>query len=228
VVLCSRVDEPYRFVTESRAIYVDLDDVLCDAARHFLAVVEREFGRRVAFEQLTDFDVGLACGLRPAERDALYRIVHEPDQLLQMSPVREAIALLGDWTDQGYEIAIVTGRPPASREASLAWLERHRVPHHSFTQVDKYGRFSRADAAAGALALETLAARRYCWAVEDSWPMARFLAERMQVPVALLDAPWNRAGPLANVQRFRDWSAIARGPQAAAARRGLGLSSRPS
>jgi hypothetical protein len=137
--------------------------------------------------------------------------VHESDELLQMTPVPEAIALLGRWADSGHEIAIVTGRPPAAREASLAWLERHRVPHHSFTQVDKYGR--NAGAQPGALALEALAARAYCWAVEDSLPMARFLAGRMQLPVALRDAPWNRSvEPLARVQRFHDWSAIARGP----------------
>ena len=197
----------------SAPIYVDLDDVLCDAARHFLAIVEREFGRRVDFEQLTDFDVGLACRLLPGERDALYRIVHEPDELLAMAPVTEAIALLGHWAERGHEIAIVTGRPPEAREPSLAWLARHRVPHHSFTQVDKYGRF--AGDARGALPLEALAARSYCWAVEDSLPMARFLAGRMQVPVALLDAPWNRsAAALAGVQRFRDWGAIAGGPAA--------------
>jgi hypothetical protein len=210
------------------AIYVDLDDVLCHAARHFLAIVLREFGRRVAFEQLTDFDVGVACGLRPAERDELYRIVHEPDELLAMAPVPEAIALLGRWAESGREIAIVTGRPPAAREPSLAWLARHRVPHHSFTQVDKYGRFA-GDAAAGSLSLEALAARSYCWAVEDSLPMARFLAGRMRVPVALLDAPWNRqGGPLPGVQRFQEWEAIAAGPRVPAHDPPSGLSSRPS
>jgi uncharacterized HAD superfamily protein len=197
------------------AIYVDLDDVLCHAARHFLMIVEREFGKRVAFEQLTDFDVGVACGLLPEERDALYRIVHEPDELLTMEPVPEAIALLGRWAERGHEIAIVTGRPPGAREVSLAWLECHRVPHHSFTQVDKYGRFQAGEAGAGTLSLETLAERSYCWAVEDSLPMARFLSGRMRVPVALLDAPWNReSGPLPGVRRFRDWSEIARGPGA--------------
>ena len=29
----------------SKTIYVDLDDVLCETARHFLAVVEREFDK---------------------------------------------------------------------------------------------------------------------------------------------------------------------------------------
>src|SRR5262249_36573796 len=158
-------------------IYVDLDDVLCQTARHFLEVVEREFGKRVPFEQLTDFDVGIACGLEPTERDALYRIVHEPDELLRMAPVPEAVAVLEQWQAAGHEIAIVTGRPPDTRDISRAWLERHGVPHQSFTMVDKYGRFEGAHV--DALTLEALAGRSYGWAVEDSLPMARFLAERM-------------------------------------------------
>jgi hypothetical protein len=194
----------------SRPVYVDLDDVLCHAARHFLAIVEREFGKRVAFEQLTDFDVGVACALQPAERAELYRLVHEPDELLRMAPVSEAIEVLGQWAAAGHEIAIVTGRPPDTREPSLAWLTRHGVPHHSFAMVDKYGRFESDHP--GALSLETLATRSYCWAVEDSLPMARFLAGRMRLPVALADAPWNQtAVPLEGVRRFSDWAAIAGG-----------------
>ena len=50
----------------SKTIYVDLDDVLCETARHFLLIIEREFNKRIAYDQLTDFDVGLSCGLRPA------------------------------------------------------------------------------------------------------------------------------------------------------------------
>ncbi|HMF47935.1 MAG TPA: hypothetical protein VK603_04790, partial [Candidatus Saccharimonadales bacterium] len=76
--------------TNSKTIYVDMDDVLCQAARHFLVIVERQFGKRFTYEQLTNFDVGEAWGLGPEERDELYRIVHRPEELLRMEPVAEA------------------------------------------------------------------------------------------------------------------------------------------
>ncbi len=126
----------------SKTIYVDLDDVLCETARHFLAVVEREFAKRIAYEDLTDFDIGTSCGLAPEETEELYRIVHRPDELMRIAPIEAAIAALGQWANDGYEIAIVTGRPPDSYEPSLAWLARYRVPHQSFSMVDKYSRFS--------------------------------------------------------------------------------------
>ncbi len=194
---------------KSKTIYVDLDDVLCQTARHFLVIVEREFNKRIAYEELTDFDVGSSCGLAPAETDELYRIVHRPDELLRMAPIDAAIAALRQWAADGYEIAIVTGRPPESFEPSTAWLARYGVPHHSFTMVDKYARFQTENTVA--IGLDELTQREYCWAVEDSLPMAQFLATRMQLPVALIDCPWNRcAADHANVGRYADWPTLAR------------------
>jgi len=193
----------------SKTIYVDLDDVLCQTARHFLVIVEREFGKRVSYEQLTNFDIGTSCGLHTEEREHLYRVVHEPSELMKMAPIDDAINALRQWVEAGFEIAIVTGRPPDSYEPSLAWLARHRVPYNSFTVVDKYSRFETENSVA--ICLNELAARKYCWAVEDSLPMAHYLAGQMNLSVALVDCPWNRsAGDHANVGRYSDWSTIAR------------------
>jgi uncharacterized HAD superfamily protein len=170
-------------------------------------VVERDFGKRIGYEQLTNFDVGHSCGLDPDERDELYRIVHRPDELLSMAPVDEAISVLEQWEEQGFEIAIVTGRPPESMEVSLEWLARHRISHGSFTVVDKYSRFATDSTAA--ITLAELSTRRFCWAVEDSLPMAHYLAGEMKVPVALIDRPWNRSeGEHIRISRYRDWHAI--------------------
>ena len=49
----------------SQTIYVDMDDVLCETARGCLEIIERVFGKRVAYEQLTDFDLGNSCELSP-------------------------------------------------------------------------------------------------------------------------------------------------------------------
>ncbi len=195
-------------VDKIKTIYVDLDDVLCETARHFIAIIEREFGKRVAYEQLTDFDVGASCGLLLEERKELYRIVHKPNELMQMAPVTEGLSTLEQWAKAGFEIAIVTGRPPQSYEASLAWLSRHGVTHHSFTMVDKYTRFATQNTIA--ISLAELARRRFFWAVEDSLPMAQYLAHQMNVPVALIDRPWNHVdGTDAQVSRFHDWPSIA-------------------
>lgn len=191
-----------------KTIYVDMDDVLCETARRCLEVIERVFGKRVAYEQLTDFDLGNSCALSAEETVALYHIVHHPDELLRLKPVSGAIEVLNQWMAAGFEIAIVTGRPPATYEPSLEWLARQRVPYHSFTVVDKYGRFT--PETTTVVSLSELGARKFVFAVEDSPTMARYLAEQMKVPVRLFDRPWNRAtGEHPNITRHNHWFEIA-------------------
>jgi uncharacterized HAD superfamily protein len=178
-------------VSTSRTIYVDMDDVLCETARGCLEIVERVFGKRVAYEQLTDFNLGNSCELSSEETAELYHIVHHPDELLRLKPVNGAIAVLNQWMAAGFEIAIVTGRPPATYEPSLDWLAREHVPYHSFTVVDKYGRFTTEETIV--VSVSELARREFTFAVEDSPTMAKYLAEQMRVPVRLFNRPWNRA-----------------------------------
>jgi uncharacterized HAD superfamily protein len=171
-------------------IYIDMDDVLCATAQHFLTILEREFGKKFSFEDLSDFDVGQACALTDDEREQLYRIVHNADELLSIPPIDGAVNVIRDWAEAGYEIAIVTGRPPDTYEASIEWLRRYQVRQNSFLIVDKYGRFA-ADGTKS-ISLEALSQHSFSWAVEDSPTMAIYLASQLKIPVALLDRPWNR------------------------------------
>jgi uncharacterized HAD superfamily protein len=192
-----------------QTIYVDMDDVLCETAQHFLTILERDFGKQFSFEQLTEFDVGEACELTPAEREELYRIVHNDDELLSIPPIDGAINVLQQWTATGYEIAIVTGRPPDTLGPSIEWLKRHQVPHEKVLIVDKYGRFA-ADGTQ-CISLAALMEHSFCWAVEDSPTMAVYLATEMKLPVALLDRPWNRINIKHDlVGRHKHWHEIAR------------------
>jgi hypothetical protein len=192
----------------SGTIYVDMDDVLCETAQGCLAIIEREFGKQMSYERLTNFNLGEACGLDPEDTAELYRIVHHPDELLKLEPIEGAVRTIGQWIGAGYEIAIVTGRPPVTSEPSLAWLAREGVPYHSFTVVDKYGRFAADDTTA--VSLSELARRQFCFAVEDSPIMAKYLAEQMGVSVKLFDRPWNRrAVEHPRIIRVNHWDEIA-------------------
>jgi uncharacterized HAD superfamily protein len=191
----------------AKTIYVDMDDVLCETARGCLAIVEREFGKKVGYEQVFTFDLGRACELSAEETTKLYDIVHHPDELLKLEPIDGAIPVLKRWIESGYELAIVTGRPPETYEPSIEWLARHRVPYDSFVMVDKYGRFETANTIA--VTLSELANHEFCFAVEDSVPMAKYLAEEMSVPVKLFDRPWNRiTSEHPKITRYNHWHEI--------------------
>ena len=77
-----------------QTVYIDMDDVLCQTAQHFLTILKREFGKQFTFEQLTDFDVGEACALTAEEREELYLIVHRDKELLSIPPIPGAVDVL--------------------------------------------------------------------------------------------------------------------------------------
>lgn len=191
-------------------IYVDFDDVLCETARGLLGLLEREYGKRVAFEDLTNFDLEISLGMPKAEFEHFFKLVHHPDELRGYDPIPEALAALDGWSRAGYEIAIVTGRPTAAREVSLEWLAAHQVAYHSFTMVDKYGR----EKGNGALSMAELTAMEFSLAIEDAPQMAQYLAGSMATPVALVDRPWNRSLPAhKRITRVVSWAEIQPGEQ---------------
>ena len=194
-------------MTSQNTIYVDMDDVLCHTGRHLLTILEREFGKRIAYEELATFDLGQAYGLQSHELDYLLDVAHQPEELLLMQPIDDAQLVLQQWQAAGYEIAIVTGRPPTATEPSREWLDRYQMPYQTFLIVDKYGRFSTENTAG--ITLAELATRRFCWAIEDSLSTATYVAQEMNTPVALLDRPWNQAPALhPQIRRYQDWQQL--------------------
>ena len=190
-------------------IYVDFDDVLSESTRAFIRILEREFGRRVDYDQVVFFDLKKSFGLTQSEFEYFFEVIHRPDELLSFKPVKGAITVLSAWSDRGYEIFVVTGRLTSAYEASLEWLSKHRVPYHDFILVDKYGRENVGDRTP--VSMNAFSRMKFCLAIEDSAKMAQFLSIQMGVPVALLNRPWNRAADLnGHITRYDTWLEISR------------------
>ena len=199
-----------------KRIYVDFDDVLSQTARSLVRLLESRHGRTVPFDRIWSFDLGRSFRLTPAELDRFMESAHEPAVLEAMAPVDGAVDVLGRWRSEGYVICVVTGRPPSTRAVSLGWLETHQIPFDELTFVDKYARAPLGSDGPVAIPLEELAGSEFCFAIDDAPVMVAFLAERMDVPVAVLDRPWNAELPPLSarahrrVVRCRDWDGIDR------------------
>jgi len=190
-----------------KRIYVDMDDVLSRTTDTYAQIIAREFGRQARFEDLVSFDLKESFGLTDTEFHHFFALVHEPEVLLSYEPVAGALSVLSSWAQQGHHIDIVTGRPFSAKEASLAWLDAHRVPYAAFTMVDKYNRT--ANTTSTVITKDQLIHRRYDLAVEDSREMAIFLADRLTVPVILYDRPWNAQFlEHKNIRRVCSWQEI--------------------
>jgi len=195
-------------------IYVDIDDVLAQTARAFARVFEQEYGRRIDLEEIESFDLGVSLGLSPASLDDFMKSVHRPEVLAEIEPMDGAVEVLAAWVDRGYEVAVVTGRPPGTEAVSREWLTKQEVPHHSLTFLDKYSWSEDLFSGSQAISIEELSRRSFSLVVEDSAEVACRLAGVLEAPVALLDRPWNRSSPRpedelkGRIFRCRDWQDI--------------------
>lgn len=189
------------------AIYVDLDDVISETTRHYVKVIEHEFGKSVAFEDITSFDLRESFSLTVREYEHFFELVHKPEIILELEPLEGVIDSLVKWKKMGFEIYVVTGRPTSAYESSLEWLKSNKVPFDSFIVVDKYSR----DAIDKkiAMTLESFSEMEFTAAVEDSMEMASFISRVMKRKVFLLDRPWNRSVPSDDCfHRCKSWREI--------------------
>jgi len=192
-----------------KKIYVDVDDVVSKTTETYVGIVEREFGKQAAFEDIVTFDLRASFGLTDNEFRYFFDLVHQPEFLFTFEPVEGAVETLVDWARAGHYIDIVTGRPSSAQEVSVAWLKKQGVPFDAFTMVDKYNRPG--NDPRFAISKQALSARTYDLAVEDSLEMALFLANTMEVRVALYERPWNIwDGDHEKVVRCFSWQEISR------------------
>lgn len=191
-----------------KPIYVDMDDVLTESTKAFIQIIHREFGRSIRFEDIHSFDLKTSFGLSDDEFDHFFDLAHQPDAILSYAPMEGAIESLRDWSRKGCDISIVTGRLTSAYDASKQWLSDHKVPYTSFFTVNKYGRENMDPTLS--ISLEQLSEKQFCFAVEDSADMARYLSLNMQIPVFLYDRPWNRKFETnGSIKRFNSWKALA-------------------
>lgn len=192
-------------------LYVDLDDVICQTIELLLSLLDAEFGRKVSVEQVTCFDLGVSFGLSTEDLQRFLDRAHDPEILLQYELCRGAVEGLAALRSMGHEVWIVTGRPTSAAAGTERWLHRAGVPHDRLLFVNKYaGRaYEPGDGVRGTPVSE-LGDLGFGLAVEDSAEMAARLRDELEVPVLLIDRPWNRTVPEVpgRVERCAGWDEV--------------------
>jgi uncharacterized HAD superfamily protein len=202
------------FKMNNQRVYIDVDDVISDTTSTFPMLLERYFNKTVSFDAITSFDLGKSFDLDEKELARFMRIAHSPEILNEYKPRAGAIESLNSFMSMGYEISIVTGRPPSSKELTKEWLIKHNISFHQLLFVDKYSRVLPDAQPSCVISLEALSQMNFCFAVEDSIDMAKFLSRDMQTRVALLDRPWNHNSQLKDsassdlVNRCHGWDEV--------------------
>ena len=176
-----------------RSIYVDIDDVLSETIERLVDLLELIHQRRVDPGAVEHFDLQKSFGLDASQLDAFMERAHDDEVILSIAPMSGAAEVLSQWDAAGHRITLVTGRPPKTNAASRLWLDRHDFSHQTLHHLDKWNRPSWNVGGLPALGFDDLPEFEFDFAVEDSLDTAVRLIEELEIPVALMDRPWNRS-----------------------------------
>ncbi len=199
-----------------RKIYVDIDDVLSATIESLIDLLEERHDRRVEVEDVLHFDLERSFGLAADQLHGFMDHAHSDEVLEALVPAEGAAQALDDWQGAGHEIRLVTGRPPSTHAASRRWLEAHKMAFTSLAHLDKWARPNWNRAGLPALRFDDIHEIGFALAVEDSLETAVPLVEDFDIPVALMDRPWNRDISRLSTRardglvRCTDWVAVAR------------------
>ena len=191
-------------------IYVDFDDCLTETAKHFCILVENMFGKKVPYEDVTNFNLQKSFSLEEDEYDRMMIEGHKPDVLLAYEETPGAIETINEWIDEGHDVSIITGRPSSAYDASREWLDRHGLQRAKLYCLNKYGRDSFIKNSEFNLELEDYYKMHFDIAVEDSPVAFKFFEHLPDLKVMVIDRPWNQECefPTANYTRCYDWETI--------------------
>ena len=189
-----------------------MDDVLCETAAALCRLAEREFGVRVPYRGVSDFDLQKTFGLSDAQMRRFMAAAHERGCLLSYEATAGAAEGLKALAAAGCEVDVVTGRPASSHEATSEWLSRAGLDGFEVTYVDKYGReVPTGRGLPETLPLSELLKRRYDVAIDDSPAVLPALSAWKHTKVLVFDRPWNAGFGLSeNMTRVDGWAAIGR------------------
>ncbi len=113
-------------------ILVDLDDVLNNQNEVWVDTLNRRYGRDVAFEDVTEWDMRLAFpGLRDNE---LYDPAHSGELVPYMIAPEDAVKYTEMWHKRGHKLRVVTSTSTKNAEAKVLWL----CEHYAWFNRDKF------------------------------------------------------------------------------------------
>ena len=184
-----------------------MDDILCETAVLLCDLAYRLFGKRIAYDEVSSFNLQQTFSLSDDEMRRFMDAAHSYENLTAYAPTPGAVEGLKALVAAGHEVEIVTGRPATTHRGTRAWLDAAGLGDFPVTYVDKYGRPPVPDPdAPKTVPLADLLKRHYDVAIDDSPVVLPALARWTDTRIVVFDRPWNRAFALMpNMTRVRDW-----------------------
>lgn len=117
----------------------DIDGVLGDILTPLAVRMKRDFGVDLQPEKLEKFDLGETLKANGIKSTWLFKTYNDEWFWSEVVPMGENIAKLNEWSTQGHEIHLITGRNKNFSIPTVAWLNKNKIARHAleFSNVMK-------------------------------------------------------------------------------------------
>ena len=175
---------PYRFG-------IDIDGTITDPAS-FIPYINQHFNKSLSLADIQDYDLSIALGITSAEFESWMQ-THEPKVYQQSKPAEGALKVLSDWQEH-HELYYISARSSSVKEITLNWFKQHGVPYDHIELLGQHNKLK----ASKKLNVDLF--------FEDKHDNAVMTAEECNIPVVLIDTPYNRLAVPDRVHRVYTWN----------------------
>lgn len=188
-----------------KVIAVDADEILAAFLEHFLIYHNSRYETNLSKADVFSFKLEELFGIPEDEVLSRMNSYYEEGEVLKIEVVPGAIEGVNNLLKKGYELQIITARPPFYKEVTVEWVGKHfpdkfKQIHFAFNPFNKNS--------------EKLTKAQICKQIgakvliDDNLVNALDCAKN-GILVYLMDAPWNQVEDLpSNIVRVKSWSEI--------------------
>lgn len=184
-------------------IGIDIDNVIADSYPSYIIEFNKRFSTNVKYEEIFDFyhlEKHKGIGKKQTSH-FIETVLHSEDFQLAIPPFEKPKEIIENWSKSGFVIHYITSRPIAVKKVTLQWLANHGflVRNAKLHLLDIKLHDKDTD---------------YKKEIVDKWKVDILIEDNktialvMDIPVLLLDRPWNQGKLPENVKRVKDWEEI--------------------
>ncbi|WP_054635457.1 hypothetical protein [Thalassobacillus sp. C254] len=178
-------------MTEKKLTFgLDIDGTVTDPAT-FVPYLNKHFQVDITLEDITEYDLTSLLNVSQQEFWKWMKI-HEKSIYSNAVLAHKVEQALLDW-NKNHKMIYISARGHHLHEATLEWFNTHNLPYHHIELIGQHDK------------IESIKKHQVHLFFEDKHDNACNIAEECQMPVVLLDTPYNRKPVPANVQRVQNW-----------------------
>lgn len=106
-------------------IAVDVDDVCLDLVTGWIKKYNKEYGKNIKKETMTDWDFNKFLG--KGERERFFQYIEDDEVFLEAKPIENALSII-NWLKNDHRVIYVTANDP--KNCKFSWLLKHGFINH--------------------------------------------------------------------------------------------------